>query len=91
MISFIVSFFRNNSSLKRQFTEEPFKECMIKILLEPEAQKRIKKLETLQSEMERYALPIRKLPSKERKKNLSNKYCNNQKHSFFRSILIFKK
>lgn len=59
-----------------------FKESMIKILLEPEPQKCIKKLGNLQSEMERYVLPIRELPSKERKKNLSNKYCNNQKHSF---------
>ena len=59
-----------------------FKESIIKILLEPAPQKRIEKLGNLQSEMERNVLPIRELPSKERKKNLSNKYCNNQKHSF---------
>lgn len=59
-----------------------FKESIIKILLEPTPQKRIEKLENLQLEMECYVLTIRKLPSKERKKNLSNKYCNNQKYSF---------
>lgn len=59
-----------------------FKESIIKILLEVTLQKRIEKLGNLQLEMERYVLPIRELPSKERKKNLSNKYCNNQKHSF---------
>ena len=55
---------------------------MISILLESEPQKRIQKLESLQLEMERYILPIRKLPSGARKKNISNKYCNNQKYSF---------
>lgn len=55
---------------------------MIKILLELETTKRIKKLEELQPEMDCYVLPIRKLPSKERKKNSSNKYKNNQKNSF---------
>ena len=59
-----------------------FKESMISILLESEPQKRIQKLESLQLEMERYILPIRKLPSGARKKNISNKYCNNQKYSF---------
>ena len=59
-----------------------FKESMISILLESELQKRIQKLESLQLEMERYILPIRKLPSGARKKNISNKYCNNQKYSF---------
>ena len=57
---------------------------MIKILLELETTKRIKKLEELQPEMDCYVLPIRKLPSKERKKNSSNKYKNNQK-------IVFKK
>lgn len=59
-----------------------FKESMLKILLEPEERKRIKKLNELQEEMERYVLPIRKLPGKERRKNISNKYKNNQKSSF---------
>ena len=59
-----------------------FKESIIKILLEPIPQKRIEKLENLQLEMEHYVLPIRELPGKKRKKNLSNKYCNNQKYSF---------
>lgn len=59
-----------------------FKECMLKILLEPEEKKRIKKLNELQEEMERYVLPIRELPSKERRKNISNKYKTNQKSSF---------
>lgn len=59
-----------------------FKEAMLKIFLEPEAKKRLKKLEELQEEMERYVLPIRELPGKERRKNISNKYKNNQKNSF---------
>ncbi|WP_373120453.1 hypothetical protein [Ruminococcus sp. Marseille-P328] len=36
----------------------------------------------LQAEMEEHILPQRKLPGKERKKNISNKYKNNQKSSF---------
>lgn len=59
-----------------------FKECMLKILLEPQEKKRIKKLNELQEEMERYVLPIRELPGKERRKNNSNKYKTNQKSSF---------
>ena len=59
-----------------------FKESMIKIVLEENLQKRGKMLEELQKEMENYVLPIRELPSRERKKNLSNKYKNNQKNSF---------
>lgn len=59
-----------------------FKEAMLKILLEPEEKKRLKKLEELQEEMERYVLPIRKLPGKERRKNISHKYKNNQKNRF---------
>lgn len=59
-----------------------FKEAMLKIILEPEKKKRNKKLEELQEEMERYVLPIRKLPGKECRKNISNKYKNNQKSSF---------
>ncbi len=39
-------------------------------------------MEELQEEMERYVLPIREQPSKERRKNISNKYKNNQKSSF---------
>ena len=59
-----------------------FKEAMLKIFLESEEKKRIKKLNELQEEMERYVLPIRELPGKERRKNISNKYKNNQKSSF---------
>lgn len=59
-----------------------FKECMIKILLEENAEKRGRLLTRLQSEMEQYVLPIRNLPDHERKKNLTNKYKNNQKNSF---------
>ena len=59
-----------------------FKEAMIKQLLETQPQKRIEKLERLQNEMENYILPIRNLPSRERKKNISNKYSSNQKNSF---------
>lgn len=59
-----------------------FKESMIKIVLENNLPKCVKMLEELQKEMENYVLPIRELPNKERKKNLSNKYKNNQKNSF---------
>lgn len=59
-----------------------FKEQMIKIILEKDGAKRGQLLLELQTEMEEYILPQRKLPNKERKKNLSNKYKNNQKNSF---------
>lgn len=59
-----------------------FKESMIKIKLEDNFQKRVKMLEGLQKEMENYVLPIRKLPNRERKNNLSNKYKSNQKNNF---------
>ena len=59
-----------------------FKERMIKIILEKDGAKRGQLLLELQAEMEEYILPQRKLPNKERKKNLSNKYKNNQKNSF---------
>lgn len=59
-----------------------FKESMIKIVLENNLPKCVKMLEELQKEMENYVLPIKELPNKERKKNLSNKYKNNQKNSF---------
>ena len=70
------------SSSKFRCIKENIKETMLKILLEPEEKKRIKKLGELQEEMERYVLPIRELPGKERRKNISNKYKNNQKSSF---------
>lgn len=57
------------------------KEQMIKIILEKDRAKRGQLLLALQEEMEGYILPQRKLPNKERKKNLSNKYKNNQKDS----------
>ena len=59
-----------------------FKEQMIKIVLEESPEKQARLLQSLQSEMEQYVLPIRDLPGHERKKNISNKYKNNQKHSF---------
>lgn len=59
-----------------------FKEQMIKIILEKDGVQRGQLLLELQAEMEEYILPQRRLPSKERKKNLSNKYKNNQKNSF---------
>lgn len=55
---------------------------MIKIVLVNSFQKRVKMLEELQKEMENYVLPIRVLPNRGRKKNLSNKYKNKQKNSF---------
>ena len=59
-----------------------FKEAMLKLLLEQEDKKRVQKLNELQAEMERYVVPKRERPSKERRKNISNKYKNNQKNSF---------
>lgn len=78
---------RENSSKYPMHTNENmaiglFKEAMLKIVLEPEEKRRLKKLEELQAEMEHYVLPIRELPGKERRKNISNKYKNNQKNSF---------
>lgn len=40
-----------------------FKESMLKIILGPQENNRIKKLQELQDEMERHVLPVRKLPS----------------------------
>lgn len=51
-----------------------FKEEMIKILLEINSSKREKLLKELQTEIEKYVLPLRELKSSERKKNISNKY-----------------
>lgn len=59
-----------------------FKECMLNILLEPEEKKCIKERNELLKEIERYVLPIRELPGKEPKKNISNKYKTNQKSRF---------
>lgn len=59
-----------------------FKEQMIRLILEKNDRRRGELLFKLQSEMEEYILPQRNLPGKERKKNLSNKYKNNQKNSF---------
>ncbi len=59
-----------------------FKEQMVKLILEKDAERRGELLFELQAEMEEHILPQRKLPGKERKKNISNKYKNNQKSSF---------
>ena len=59
-----------------------FKEEMIRLILEKDAGRRGELLFELQAEMEEYILPQRKLPGKERKRNISNKYKNNQKSSF---------
>ena len=59
-----------------------FEEAMIKLLLETYPQERTEKLERLQNERENYILSIKNLPSRERKKNISNKYSNNQKNNF---------
>ena len=59
-----------------------FKEEMIKILLETDPLKREERLIELQGEIEKHVLPVRDLKSAERKKNISNKYKNNQKNSF---------
>ena len=55
---------------------------MIKLILEKDAERRGQLLFELQAEMEEHILPQRKLPGKDRKKNISNKYKNNQKSSF---------
>lgn len=62
-----------------------FKEAILKILLEPKEKKFIPKLNELLEEMEYFVLPIRKLSGKEYRKNISNKYKNNQKSSYFKS------
>lgn len=59
-----------------------FKEAMLKIFLEQEEKKRIQKPNELQAEIECYVVPKRERPGKERRKNISNKYKNNQKSSF---------
>ena len=59
-----------------------FKEAMIKILLEENPETKSKQLSALQTEMEKYVLPKRELPGHERRKNISNKYKNNQKNTF---------
>lgn len=59
-----------------------FKEQMIKIVMEESPKKQARLLQALQAEMEQYVLPIRDLPGNKRKKNISNKYKNNQKYSF---------
>lgn len=59
-----------------------FKEQIIKIILEKDAERRRQLLFELQAEMEEYILSQRKLPGKERKRDISNKYKNNQKSSF---------
>lgn len=59
-----------------------FKEQMIRLILKKNDRRRGELLFKLQAEMEEYILPQRNLPGKERKKNISNKYKNNQKNSF---------
>lgn len=59
-----------------------FKEQMIRIILEESSERQAELLYHLQDEMERFVLPIRNSPTRERKKNISNKYKNNLKHSF---------
>ncbi|WP_281725234.1 hypothetical protein [Lachnoclostridium phocaeense] len=59
-----------------------FKEQMIKLILEKDAERRGQLLFELQAEMEEHILPQRKLPGKARKRNISNKYKNNPKSSF---------
>lgn len=59
-----------------------FKEQMIKILLEESPDRQAELLYQLQSDMERFVLPIRISPGRQRNKIISNKYKNNLKHSF---------
>ena len=58
------------------------KEERIRLILEKDAGRRGQLLFELQAEMEEYILPQRKLYGKERQRNISNKYKNNQKSSF---------
>ena len=55
---------------------------MIKLILEKDSERRRQLLFELQAEMAEHILPQRKLPGKERKKNISSKYKNNQQSSF---------
>ena len=59
-----------------------FKEDFIKILIESNTRLRKQKMLQLQETIESYFLPIRETKSRERKRNISNKYKNNQKNSF---------
>ena len=58
-----------------------FKEQMIKLILEKDAERRGQLLFELQAEMEEHILPQRKLLGIERKRKIFNKYENNQKSS----------
>ena len=69
------------TGMPKQRIKEKISELLSLVGLSNE-KKRIKKLGELQEEMERYVLPIRELPGKERRKNIANKYKNNQKSSF---------
>lgn len=59
-----------------------FKEKMIKIMLEQNDETRKSQLIKLEEEIEKYIVQLRKLKSRSRNHNLSNKYKSNQKSSF---------
>lgn len=65
-----------------------FKESMIKLLSEMNPTKRAEKLKKLQKEIEKFILPIREFPSRERKTHISSKYSNNQKIVFKCSYIL---
>jgi hypothetical protein len=55
---------------------------MIKLLLEPDDILREIMFNKLQTDMESYILPVRHVPSHERKFNIANKYMDNIKPAF---------
>jgi len=59
-----------------------FKEKMIKLLVESDDSIRDIMFNKLQTDMESYILPVRHLPSHERKYNVANRYMDNIKPAF---------
>ena len=59
-----------------------FKDFLIDLQMEEDGKVRQEKMKILQSEIERYTLPVRKSKSKKRQFNPSNKYACNLKPSF---------
>lgn len=59
-----------------------FKKSLINLFLIEDPSERVKNFRHLQNEIERYVLPKRTQDSHPRKRNVTNKYKNNQKNSF---------
>ncbi|GHT88475.1 hypothetical protein FACS1894137_16810 [Spirochaetia bacterium] len=59
-----------------------FKDRFVKIFVEPDEENRLELLSQLQSDVERYVLPVRVSPTSPRTRHPSNKYPQNLKPSF---------